>query len=211
MVFKILLCIVVLVALSFGSGQQPEQQTVQLTREMVDALLQVLSPVCKLEMEAALGSQGEISDECKYEIQRTMASFQNNGFDAPVDPAEGSFAEDTFEPPKPKKAAASASNTPPGGVSPVVYIVGFVVAFFAAIGGLIVFVNKQRANGIPLKPKKLSKKKVINVCGKATSMCMIIGILTYIFMFVPFFYYIRRRSSGRRARPLKAVEADVIN
>lgn len=155
---KFLFLVVVLVAIALSNGQQPEQQTVQLTREMVEALLQVLSPPCKMEMEAALGSQGEISDDCKYEIQRSMASFQNNGFDAPVDPVDHNGADESFDAPKPKKAAPGAA-TPPA-VSPVVYIVGFVVAFFAVIAGFVVYVNKQRANVEHVKPKKLSKKKV---------------------------------------------------
>lgn len=156
--FFVLLVVVALVVVC--NGQQPEQQTVQLTREMVDALLQVLSPTCKMEMEAALGSQGDISDECKYEIQRTMGSFQNNGFDAPVDSGESMNQEETFDAPKPKKTKAAPASTAPPAVSPVLYIVGFVVAFFAGIAGLVVYLNKQRANIETVKPKKLSKKKV---------------------------------------------------
>lgn len=57
--------------------QNQEQQTIQLTREAVEALLQVFSPPCKLEVESALSSQTtDISDECKYEIQRAFAAYQ---------------------------------------------------------------------------------------------------------------------------------------
>ena len=52
------------------SDQQQQDQT--LTRETVDAILQILTPNCRTEMEAALDSQTEISMDCKFEIQSAI-------------------------------------------------------------------------------------------------------------------------------------------
>jgi hypothetical protein len=159
MLFNFIVVIVMALAVSGSTaranGNEEQQQTVQLTREMVDALLQVLSPTCRVEMEGALGSQMEISDECKYEIQRTLASFQNNG------QQESDFRGEEAEPPRKAPAAAKAAAPPAGGVSPLVYIFGFVAAAIAGVAGLVMYVNGQRgaAPSAP-KPKKLSKKKV---------------------------------------------------
>jgi dipeptide/tripeptide permease len=161
MIFSFIVFVVVALAVSGSTvqanenEQQQQQQTVQLTREMVDALLQVLSPTCRVEMEGALGSQMEISDECKYEIQRTLASFQNNG------QQENDFQGKEAEPPRKAPASPKAASPPAGGMSPLVYIFGFVAVAIAGVAGLVVYVNGQRgaAPAAP-KPKKLSKKKV---------------------------------------------------
>ena len=159
------LLLVVLIALGSTVAQQdePQQQTIQLTREMVDALLQVLSPPCKSEMEAALGAQIEISDECKYEIQRTMQSFQNSangvGEAASQQEFEDPMNSEPAAPRQPRARAPKAEAVAPG-VSPVYAIMGFVVVFFGLIAGLVAYVNSKRAGIVPVKPKKLSKKKV---------------------------------------------------
>ena len=158
MMIKFLVLLVVLMALSASLAQQSEdeqQRTVQLTREMVEALLQVLSPTCRVEMEGALGSQSEISDECKFEIQRTLATFQQNGQQQDIPEVENEPASSRS---KPKQQ--TVKEVPASGVSPVVYITGFVIAFFAGIAGLVVYINKKRGDTGPKKVKKLSKKKV---------------------------------------------------
>lgn len=161
MYLRLIPLLIIALSVCFVTAQQNEaeqqQHTVQLTREMVDALLQVLSPTCRVEMEGALGSQMEISDECKYEIQRTLAAFQTNG-------GQGVGAVDQEEPAQdqqqPRREAPSTKPSTNGGVSPAVYVFGFVGVAVALVAGLVVYVNKQR-QGLPaVKPKKLSKKKV---------------------------------------------------
>lgn len=133
----------------------------------MDGLLQVLSPPCKSEMEAALGSQVEISDECKYEIQSTLASMQNPGSQVPQEEAQQQQQTQQQEkaPKQPRakrqRSAPSPNTTPTASSSPILYIVAFVVVFFSIIGAAVVYINKQK-EGLPApKPtKKLSKKKV---------------------------------------------------
>mmetsp|Transcript_24471 Transcript_24471/g.40784 ORF Transcript_24471/g.40784 Transcript_24471/m.40784 type:complete len:81 (+) Transcript_24471:3-245(+) len=59
-------------------GQQQQQQQITLTREYVDALMQVISPTCSEELEAALTAQQEISQECRVEIQQGMQTLQDD-------------------------------------------------------------------------------------------------------------------------------------
>ena len=170
MIYRLLFVVIALVALSRVSSQEAddkEQRTIQLTREMVEGLLQVLSPPCKTEMEAALGSQTEITDECKYEIQSTLAAMQNPNGQASPDANHADQTQPPAEPAKKKEPRAKRQRTPPASasaptssVSPVLSIVGFVVVFFALVGALVVYVNKQKASVPVVKPKPLSKKKV---------------------------------------------------
>ena len=140
------------VSLCLTLAQQGDERTVELTREMVDALLQVLSPPCRVEMEGALASQMEISDECKFEIQRTLASFQSGqNVETQEDFSNPTQAQDSAMP-----AAAVQSSVG----SPVIAIVVFIVVAIAAVAGCVVYVNSQRGDKSVLKPKKLSKKKV---------------------------------------------------
>jgi hypothetical protein len=153
---RILVVLLAALALQCAVSQlgDEQQHTVQLTREMVDALLQVLSPNCRTEMEGALSSQMEISDECKYEIQRTLSAFQNSQGDA----------QSTDQPAQTKPASQDTTSATKsaaiGGVSPAVYIFGFVSAAVAAVGALVVYVNGHRSAIPASKTKKLSKKKV---------------------------------------------------
>ena len=49
-----------------------DSATTSLTRETVDALLQILSPRCKQALEAALDSQLELSEACTLEIKSAV-------------------------------------------------------------------------------------------------------------------------------------------
>lgn len=155
MLVRLFSIVLIAIAICCPAAQQGEEQqhTVQLTREMVDTLLQVLSPNCRIEMEGALSSQLEISDECKYEIQRTLASFQSNQELADEDGNSQPTPSSTKEP-------SAAKPAPVGGVSPTIYIFGFVTAAAAVVAGLVVYVNSNRTTPPAAKPKKLSKKKV---------------------------------------------------
>jgi hypothetical protein len=132
------------------------QQQIQLTKEFVDTLLQVLSPLCKNELESALGSAlvDGISEVCKSEIQEIFMKH------APNDVFVGGLPEsDPFAAPKPKKGRKQA----PPLLNPVYSIVIFVAIFFTVIGGLAYYVHNTRSAQPSTKPKKLSKKKVRSV------------------------------------------------
>mmetsp|Transcript_23642 Transcript_23642/g.47713 ORF Transcript_23642/g.47713 Transcript_23642/m.47713 type:complete len:211 (-) Transcript_23642:3-635(-) len=163
-------------------GQQEEQpqQTLTLTREYIDSLLQVLTPACRMEMEGALASQTEVSHECKMEIQQVMQRFQSDP-DAPKLPDQQQMpptdADGNVIPPTSGKAARAAkraaaaaaeAGTSAGtggevkpGTSPLVPIFLFVLALFGMGAALVMYVNAERkkAGTSFVRPKKLSKKK----------------------------------------------------
>lgn len=144
-------------------GQQenpPPPGSTTLTRENVEALFQVLSSVCRTELESALGAQAEISIECKEEIQSAMVSL-NIPFGQQPPPADTPNLqqmdeEQMFDQPPPKRSRAKQERKPQDGV--IYYVIGFVALFFAVVGGYIAYVNSIRGE-VVVKQKKLSKKK----------------------------------------------------
>jgi hypothetical protein len=175
------------------------QQQIQLTKEFVDTLLQVLSPLCKNELESALGSAlvDGISEVCKSEIQEIfMKHAPNDVFMG--GPAESQqSAENPFAAPKPtsKKGRKQA----PPLLNPVYSIAIFVAIFFTVIGGLAYYVHNTRSAQPSTKPKKLSKKKVRSVQPHAHIMLDYTLMLrqlkcSYFHTFISG----RRRSSDRR-------------
>ena len=51
---------------------EADAQQQQINREMIETLLQVVSPGCRSEMESAIQSQTEVSPDCKFEIQQAV-------------------------------------------------------------------------------------------------------------------------------------------
>jgi hypothetical protein len=184
------------VCLVYGE-QEDQQQTIQLTRESVEKLLQVLTPACKIEMEAALGSQVEISDECKIEIQRIVATFQTTGSDSDGENGRSRMRQ-TGQGEK-KQKPGKASSAPPTknkNVSPIFSIAAFVVSFVVVVAGLVMYINSKRAAQVVLKPKKLSKKKVRNCPLK----CITIFFFFFFFSFLLFILTLNSFLGVRRKR-----------
>ena len=154
-------------------SQQQQQQGATLTRESVEKLLEVLSFECRSEMESALAQQSEISLGCKQEIQDAIREYsipiQHGGqppsSDATVDDIDD---EDTSDEQQNLNTKGSQKSEPKlkvkkeGGISPIYTILAFVTAFFGAVAAYVVHVNKSRADLPVVKPKKLSKKKVMS-------------------------------------------------
>jgi len=141
------------------------QQQIQLTKEFVDTLLQVLSPMCKNELESALGSAlvDGISEVCKIEIQEIfMKHAPSDAFTggSPID-SQQATEDNPFAAPRTSSTKKDKKqNNPPPLLNPVYSIAIFVAIFFSVIGGLIYYVNSTRSALPVTKPKKLSKKKV---------------------------------------------------
>ena len=150
--FLLLACFAI-ISLARKAQQQPQQ--VALTREIVEGLLQVLTPTCRNELEAAIEAQQgtDLSDECKYEIQMNLQEMNpNSGAPSPL---EDGYEDDYQQP----NEASSESNDPPKHIiNPVVGIFLFVGALLGAIAFAVFYINSQVGD---FKPKKISKKKVI--------------------------------------------------
>lgn len=160
----LVLAIVVLCAAV--SAQQEQQQQVTLTREKLDQLLQLMTPICRTELEGALASQGQISTDCRAEIQ---SAFQTLGVDLEQAAEEGSAAPQEAPESRPRRSQQAKADAPEASAIPetaqssttILAIVAFLVALAAALGGYVVYVNSQRAADPEAvkKAKKLSKKK----------------------------------------------------
>lgn len=167
-----LLCIVIALSVNgqfddnnedFNMEQEQEQdqsqQTLTLTRESLEALLQMLSPTCRTEMEGAIGNNGDISNECRRDIQEGLVSLNiapsPNGREPPRDASSERRREE-----KPRRTEAVPPSEDSGRQA-VFAIVGLVVLFFGIAVAYVIYYNKAHGTGESKKPKKLSKKKVI--------------------------------------------------
>jgi hypothetical protein len=154
--------------LVISQAQNQQQSSTTLTKNNVDALLEVLSATCRLEMEAALNTQAEITIECKEEIQEALISLN-----IPLGSGDQQQQQELQQQQQQQQQQQNQQqqNGPQGrkrnkqapsffGISPIYSIALFVVLFISAIAGLVAYVNSQRASVAPKKVKKLSKKKV---------------------------------------------------
>jgi len=132
---------------------------VTLNRETVDAILQTLSPDCRVEFEQVIESQGnaDISMECKIEIQNTLQQMGGLNREAMEEQQQQQQQQQQeqqqFNRGKRKQKAKSE-----GGIHPLVYIFGFIVLVIIAFGFAAYRVSTKE-KGIELR-KKLSKKKL---------------------------------------------------
>mmetsp|Transcript_357 Transcript_357/g.654 ORF Transcript_357/g.654 Transcript_357/m.654 type:complete len:162 (-) Transcript_357:171-656(-) len=133
-----------------GYAQQQQQQ-VEINREMIEAILNTVSPGCRSEMEAAIESQTEVSQDCKVEIQQAVQTL-SGGFNR----QQSQQQDDGDAPSQPGN-----SNPPRNGIHPGYWIAAFVIALFGGVAAYVMHVNKLLAEKAPPKaPKKLSKKKL---------------------------------------------------
>jgi len=118
-------------------------------RETIDAILRVVTPSCRAEVESALESQSDISDECKLEIQAVLQSFSQTD---PQNP------ENVNREP-PKKSVPKEHL-----IDPKIGVAIFVGLLITGVGGYVVYVNQLLQKYYPQKKeKKLSKKKVTSM------------------------------------------------
>eukprot|EP01038_Epipyxis_sp_PR26KG_P007550 gene7550-10289_t len=139
--------IIFLIFAQIGTSQ-PQQQTIQLNKDSIDSLLQVLQPRCRQELEDALTSQKDLSNDCKGEIQIALQQYNipvglgaeneegGSSSSTPLDEADQNYKPNPYErPSKPSRGDKTPASL------------------------LIWFVNSQRSQFLVKKPKKISKKK----------------------------------------------------
>ena len=139
---------------------QQQQQTLTLTRESLEALLQMLSPTCRTEMEGAIGNNGDVSMECRREIQEGLISLNI----APNPMGKESTPEGQFQRGQQRQQDDSTPRetnvtSEKNGQQAMFAILGFVVLLFGSAGAYVVYYNKNAPTEAK-KAKKLSKKKV---------------------------------------------------
>lgn len=141
---------------SILSQEQSEQQTQQINREAIEAILSLVSPACRSEMEAAMESQTDVSQECRSEIQKAVHIIsgyqQRQGQEFQGE--EGEESEET-------ENAAETKPVPKHAIHPGIWIAAFVVLLIGGASAYVMHVSKLLQEAFPEKPqKKLSKKKV---------------------------------------------------
>lgn len=99
---------------SYLPEEEPPAETISLTKENIDALLMILSPVCRTEIEAALGSQATISADCKDELQRALPQLGANPPPVGEEGASTSGQQQQQQPPRSRRqqrASAGGSDS----------------------------------------------------------------------------------------------------
>lgn len=148
-----------------GAPEQQEKKTITLGKDSVEALLQVLSPVCRQEMASALSSTtdkkesgGDISIDCQVEIQAAIAELNTPYTEEPEQPMTNKhrYESDRQHQQQNSKRSAPKAAASDNESKIVFQIIAFVVIIFAAVGGYVYSV----ASKMPANTRKLSKKKV---------------------------------------------------
>lgn len=151
--------------------QQNEQPEHTLTREMIDAILQVLSPNCRIEMEQAIDSEKDMSMDCKLEIQSAIPHIISPEDKAAMQKKQEEYNRDIKKQSKGQKRQRSSRNRGDdsldigegAGTSPIVIIGTLVSIVIAFIVGIYLYFSSQRVdnNAVAKKVvKKIQKKKV---------------------------------------------------
>lgn len=180
----LLLAIICLARAQFEDGgyseedmpQQPphpqQGQQIQMTQEIIEALWELLTPQCKTEMESALGSQGDISMECKIEVQGGLIQLgvmqDPRGQQQQQQQQQGSAnGREEQQRSAPRAQQEPADNTPPvesaemtgTKMTTIASILGLVAILFGAAIAYVIYHN-QNQPAKEVKQKKLSKQKV---------------------------------------------------
>ena len=101
-----------LLALALGVAlAQPGQQEQSLDRQTIEWILQNIDEDCKEEMQNAMANQGDLSDRCKFTIQKML-----------VDKAKGG------------SSAAAAAEPISFFADPITHVFLFLGVLFAAVG-----------------------------------------------------------------------------
>lgn len=159
-----------------GGNPQQQQQQITLTKEAIEKILSMLSGGCRSEMESALAMKGEISDECKMEIQNSMRQINI----ADYSPQNGASEDENRGPPGfdgqdggRQQQQRRRDRTPQENwIDPYYAIAGFTFLLFGSVISYVLYFNTVAApDRVLVKPKKLSKKKV------RTLQCIFISII----------------------------------
>ncbi len=142
---------------SDSDSMSPEERE-RVNREMIEAILNLVSPACRSEMEAAIESQTDVTQECKIEIQQAVQLISGYGRDDEERDGERDGERDEES----EGTKQSDSVTPSrSGIHPGYWIAAFVVALIGGVSAYVIHVNKLLEEAFPAKqPKKLSKKKL---------------------------------------------------
>lgn len=144
--------------------QQPDQNQVSLTQEILEELFTIITPTCRTELENLLMNNGEISNECRYEVQ--MGLVQMNVVQMPnQQQQQQETGERPPQQPQARRGDAGASKASKEvkkpAVNPLYAILGLVVLLFGGAAGYIYYVKSSAPASLEAKkPKKLSRKKV---------------------------------------------------
>ena len=138
-----------------------------MSREAIEAILNLVSPSCRSEMELAIETQSDVSQECRVEIQQAVQVISGYAQQREQGDDELEGEESNSE---------TVAPTPPrNGIHPGFWIAAFVVALIGGVSAYVIHVNKLLEEAFPAKPaKKLSKKKV-NLFFEHVSDCTIVG------------------------------------
>jgi|TARA_B110000008_G_C16443088_1_gene352734 hypothetical protein len=74
---KVVSFLLVLIALLFVAQNVVAQKEQTLDRETIEWILQNIDAECKEEMQNAMANQGDLSDKCKFTIQKMMMDKQS--------------------------------------------------------------------------------------------------------------------------------------
>ena len=126
----ILVCLVL--AIASVSAQPRGEQT--LDREKIEWILQNIDADCKEEMQTAMANQGELSDRCKFTIQKMLMD-------------------------KEKAGSASASTEPVSFLSdPITHVFLFLGLLFAGLGFYSFYAYDAKRKAGLMEKKNFSKK-----------------------------------------------------
>lgn len=134
----------------------------RVNKEAVEAMMRVLSSKCKAELEAALGSQMELSHYCRGEIQQIALAEQDGGpntENANANGAHGKLRDEERK--KDSLGTQTAAARQVFQFPPRIIIVAFIViavVLFVAISLCMSFANPSTTE--QKKMRKMSKKKV---------------------------------------------------
>ena len=175
----ILRCAIILGLLNLSVQQNGDQQDQTLSRETIDAILQILSPQCREETEAAIHSQTEISTNCKYEIQSVIPNLltpEDQELHRKQQERE-EYERNSRDTESPKKKREESRRRRKAieepitdsdnveGTSPIILLGGLVVAIVVGIIGIMTFRkhSKEDSSKGSKKAGKIEKKKVSKV------------------------------------------------
>ena len=133
-VISIILALVALVVVAQNVVVAQKEQT--LDRETIEWILQNIDSDCKEEMQNAMANQGDLSDNCKFKIQKMMTDKQAG------------------------TSSSTQANAEPISVmsDPITHVFLFLGILFAGLGFYSYYAYDAKAKAGLFKKKDVSKK-----------------------------------------------------
>ena len=145
--------------LSSLSQDPPEQQQQQINREAIEAILNLVSPPCRSEMEIAIETQSDVSLDCREEIQKAVQIISGYQQQHQQQQQQDNYGNEGDS--QSTESSDTTKVTPKHTIHPGFWIAGFVLVLIGGATAYIIHVNKLLQEAFPEKShKKLSKKKV---------------------------------------------------